>query len=329
MKLLVDDRWFGATGIGRYADEILQRAPSGSEIEQLSKFWAIKNPISPLLLGLEINRRSPDLFWSPGFMPPMNSQSPYIVTVHDLIHLRYGSKLQVFYYNNVIRPLLRNAASILTVSEYSRREILDWIDLPPEKVVSVYNGVSHGYTREGAKFNPGYQYLLYVGNKRSHKNLVRLLDAFSDANISDDIKLVCTGGASNELLQVADKLKISERVVFLGFVKEEDLPSVYRGALAVVLVSLYEGFGIPLIEGMACGTPVLTSNVSALPEISGGAACLVDPFDVGEICSGIERVVNDAELREKLIMRGNMRSIEFSWSESANEVWEIFTSVSG
>ena len=114
MKLLVDDRWFGATGIGRYANEILQRAPSESVIEQLSKTWAIKNPISPLLLGIEINRKAPDLFWSPGFMPPMNSKFPYIVTVHDLIHLRYGSKLQVIYYNKVIRPLLKKAASILT-----------------------------------------------------------------------------------------------------------------------------------------------------------------------------------------------------------------------
>ena len=328
MKLLVDDRWFGATGIGRYAKEILQRAPSGSVIEHLSKTWAIKNPISPLLLGLEVNRRKPDLFWSPGFMPPMNSKFPYIVTVHDLIHLRYGSRLQVIYYNKVIRPLLKNAASILTVSEFSRRDILDWTDLPSEKVISVYNGLSKGYTCEGAKFNPGYQYLLYVGNKRHHKNLERLFVAFSKAELSDDIKLVLAGDVTNELSQLADKLRISDRLVFLGFVEEENLPSIYRGAVAVMFVSLYEGFGIPLIEGMACGVPVLASNVSALPEISGGAAYLVDPHDVDEISSGIERIVSDMVLREKLINRGNIRSLEFSWDDSASKVWEIFASVS-
>ena len=328
MKLLVDDRWFGATGIGRYAKEILQRAPPESVIEQLTKTWAIKNPISPLLLGIEINRKAPDLFWSPGFMPPMNSKFPYIVTVHDLIHLRYGSKSQVVYYNKVIRPLLKNAASILTVSEYSRREILDWTDLPSEKVISVYNGVSNGYTGEGERFNPGYRYLLYVGNKRHHKNLGRLLVAFSEADLSDDIKLLFTGDATIELSRLADKLRISDRLVFLGFVNEKDLPSIYRGALAVMFVSLYEGFGIPIIEGMACGVPVLASNVSALPEISGGAAYLVDPHDVDEIGSGIENIVSDMKLREKLINRGNIRSLEFSWDDSASKVWEIFASVS-
>ena len=119
--------------------------------------------------------------------------------------------------------------------------------------------------------------MLYVGNKRRHKNLERLLIAFSRADLPDDIKLVFTGDETKELLELADNLKISDRLVFFGFVAEEDLPSIYRGAMAVILVSLYEGFGIPVIEGMACGVPVLASNVSAMPEISGGAAYLVDP----------------------------------------------------
>jgi len=328
MKLLVDDRWFGPTGIGRYAKEILQRAPSGNVIEHLSKTWAIKNPISPFLLGLEINRKSPDLFWSPGFMPPMNSKSPFIVTVHDLIHLKYGTKLQVIYYNEVIRPLLKKSTYVLTVSEYSRNEILDWTDLPSEKVISVYNAVSKGYTCEGARFDPGYQYLLYVGNKRNHKNLKRLLFAFSEADLSDDIKLVFTGSETKELRVLADKLKIINRLVFLGFVPEVELPAIYRGAVAVILVSLYEGFGIPVIESMACCTPVLASNVSALPEISGDAAHLVDPKNIDDISSGIEKIVNDRALRKRLIHSGELRSREFSWDDSACQVWQIFASVS-
>ncbi len=328
MKLLVDDRWFGATGIGRFANEILQRAPSESVIECLSKTWAIKNPVSPLLLGLEVNRRKPDLFWTPGFMPPMNCELPFIVTVHDLIHLKYGNRLQVIYFNKVIRPLLKKAAYVFTVSEYSRREILNWTDLPPEKVVTIYNAVSSGYTDIGAKFNPGYQYLLYVGNKRYHKNLRRLLEAFARADLSDDIKMVLTGDATSELLNLADELNISGRLVFLGFVNENDLPSVYREALAVMFVSLYEGFGIPLIEGMACGVPVLASNSSALPEISGGAAYLVDPHDVNEISSGIEKVVGDKVLREKLINLGKIRSLEYSWDRSSSKAWKVFASAS-
>lgn len=327
MKLLVDDRWFGATGIGRYAKEILRRAPPGNVIENLSKTWALKNPISPLLLGLEVNRRKPDLFWSPGFMPPMNCGSPFIVTVHDLIHLKYGSKLQVIYYNKVIRPLLKKADYVFTVSEYSRDEILDWTDLLPEKVIPIYNAASSEYTDIGAKLNPGYQYLLYVGNKRHHKNLKRLLIAFSRANLSDDIKLVLTGDETKELVKLAAELNILDRLVFFGFVPEADLPSLYRGAIAVILVSLYEGFGIPVIEGMACGVPVLASKVSALPEISGGGAYLVDPENVDEISSGIEKIVNDVALREKLIERGKVQSNKFCWDDSAMKVWNIFANV--
>ena len=328
MRLLVDDRWFGSTGIGRYANEILVRAPPGSVIEHLSKTWAIKNPVSPLLLGLEVNRRQPDLFWSPGFMPPMNCELPFIVTVHDLIHLKYGSRLQVFYYNNVIRPLLKKAEYVFTVSEYSRNEILNWTGLPPEKVVSIYNSVSSGYAEIGTKFSPGYPYLLYVGNKRHHKNLNRLLEAFARADLSDDIKLVFTGEATIELSNLADKLNISDRLAFLGLVNEDDLPSIYRGAVAVMLVSLYEGFGIPLIEGMACGVPVLASHSSALPEIAGGAAYLVDPHDVDAISSGIEMIVSDEMLREQLINRGKIRFLEFSWERSADKAWKVFASAS-
>jgi glycosyltransferase involved in cell wall biosynthesis len=328
MRLLVDNRWFGPTGIGRYANEILRRAPSGCVIKHLSKTWAIKNPLSPCLLGVEINRQAPELFWSPGFMPPMGSKYPYVLTVHDLIHLRYGSKLQALYYNNVIRPLLKNAATILTVSEYSRQDILNWSNLAPEKVISVYNGVSDGYTSSGERYEPGYQYLLYVGNKRQHKNLARLLVAFSEAKLPVDIKLVFTGESTVELSQLADRLRITNRLVFLGFVNEGNLPSLYRGALAVLLVSLYEGFGIPLIEGMACGVPVLASNVSALPEISGGAAYLVDPYEIADIASGIEKIILDAAIREKLIERGNIRSLDFSWDSAASRIWSVFTSVS-
>jgi len=328
MKLLVDDRWFGATGIGRYAKEILQRAPPGNVIQNLSKTWAIKNPISPLLLGLEINRKSPDLFWSPGFMPPMNSEFPYIVTVHDLIHLKYGTKFQTVYFNEVIRPLLKKSRCVLTVSEYSRNEILNWTGLPPEKVVSVYNAVSDGYTCEGTRFNPGFRYLLYVGNKRNHKNLQRLIIAFSEASLPEEIKLVFTGDETKELRILAEKLKVLDRLVFLGFVHEAELPTVYRGAVAVILVSLYEGFGIPVIESMACGTPVLASNVSALPEISGKAAYLVNPESVDDISSGIENIVNDEVLREKLIHSGNKRSREFSWDDSASQIWQLFACAS-
>lgn len=327
MRLLVDDRWFGATGIGRYANEILQRAPSGVEIANLSKKWAIKNPVSPLLLGLEINRKAPDLFWSPGFMPPMGSKAPYIISVHDLIHLKYGSKLQVFYYDNVIRPLLQKAEYVLTGSEYSRYEIIRWSGLSPEKVVVNYYAASPGFARTGESFNTGYPYLLYVGNKRYHKNLKRLIIAFSRAEVTTDMKLVFTGVASKELLELAEKFNVLDRLVFLDFVEENDLPAIYRGAVAVMFVSLYEGFGIPIVESMACGTPVLTSNISSMPEVAGDAGYLVDPENIEEISYGIEQIVNNDSLRNKLIQNGEKRIDIFNWDASASKIWDIFTKV--
>ena len=328
MKVLVDDRWFGATGIGRYAKEILQRKPQGNNIEYLSKSWAIKNPLTPLLLGREINRRVPDLFWSPGFMPPMRCMSPFIVTVHDLIHLRYGSKLQVIYYNEIIKPLLKQAAYVFTVSEFSRGEIIDWSGLPPEKVISIYNAASRSYSNTGDRFKPGYPYLLYVGNKRRHKNLDRLLKAFSEADIPRNLRLVLTGDEDKALSGLAVDLKIENRLVYLGHVDESILPSIYRGAVAVALVSLYEGFGIPAVESVACGTPVISSNAGALPEITQDAAYLVDPENIDEISAGIEKIVTDEALRKSLIHSGNIRSQEFSWDDSAGKVWEVFSGIS-
>jgi len=326
MKLLVDDRWFGPTGIGRFASEIIQRVPPGNTVDYLSKTWAIKNPLSPLLLGIAVNRKAPDLFWSPGFMPPMNCKIPYIVTMHDLIHIKYGSKHQIFYYNNVIRPLLRKSACVLTVSEYSRGAILDWSQLPHNKVITVYNGISKGYTTVGPKFDPGYNYILYVGNKRQNKNLKRLLNAYANSRLPDDIKLVLTGEATSELSELISYLNISSRTVFLGYVPEKDLPSVYRGATALILVALHEGFGIPIIEAMACGTPVLAANSGALPEISENATLLVDPYNLDEISFGIEKIVNDSSLRKELVSSGLKRARKFSWDTTASRAWKIFIS---
>jgi glycosyltransferase involved in cell wall biosynthesis len=179
----------------------------------------------------------------------------------------------------------------------------------------------------GEKFSPGYPYLLYVGNKRQHKNLKRLIMAFSKADVPDDLKLVFTGEATKELLELADNLEVSNRLEFVGFVEESDLPSLYRGAVALILVSLYEGFGIPIVESMACGTPVITSNVSAMPEVAGGAGYLVDPESIDEICCGIEQVVGSYSLRERLILKGLKRSQDFSWDVSASNIWNIFASI--
>lgn len=323
MKILIDDRWFGDTGIGRYASEILKRKPDCHTVSYLNRNWKIKNVVSPWLLGVAANNSDANLFWSPGFMPPARCNIPYVVTIHDLIHLHYGTSLHRLYYNQVIRRLLSNAASVLTDSEYSRDEILTWSGLPSERVRVISLAVDDTFSREGKVFTPGYPYILYVGNRRIYKNIHRLIEAFGLGCKNTDIKLVLSGSEDPDLLNSAKKAGIIDRIVFLGKIKEEDLPAVYRGALAVVYISLYEGFGLPPLEAMACGTPVLTSNVTSLPEVVGDAALLVDPLNVEEIADGIRRLTEDDSLCERLSRSGLQRAQRFSWDKSAEITWKV------
>jgi glycosyltransferase involved in cell wall biosynthesis len=323
MKVLIDDRWFGPTGIGRYASEIIKRKPDTFSIDYINRTWKIKNPASPWLLRSVIDSTQSDLFWSPGFMPPSGSRVPYIVTVHDLTHLHFGTSLQRFYYNNVIRRFLRKADRILTVSEFSRSELLDWSGISPGKVIVTHNAAGAEFCVEGVRYDPGYPYILYVGNRRIYKNVHRLIEAFGLGCCNTDVKLALSGPEDPELRILAKRAGISNRLVFFGNIREEELPSVYRGALAFAYVSRYEGFGLPPLEAMACGTPVLTSNVTSLPEVVGKAAILVDPLNVEEIADGLRRLVEDDSLRERLIQSGLQRARDFNWDSSAEKTWKI------
>jgi len=326
MNILVDDRWFGDTGIGRYAREVIERMPAGHQVSCLSKNWKIKNPVSPWLLGAAANKSGADLFWSPGFMPPARSGVPYVVTIHDLIHLHYGTSLHRLYYNQVIRRLLRNAASVLTDSVYSQNEILEWSGLPADLVKVVPLAVSSLFCADGDIFNPGYPYVLYVGNRRIYKNIPRLIESFALGCRDPEIRLVLSGTEDPELLALAKRVGISARIVFLGRIEEEALPALYRGALAVAYVSLYEGFGLPPLEAMACGTPVLTSNVTSLPEVTADAALMADPLNVDEIAACLMRITEDATLRIELIRKGLERVKVFSWDACAQKTWAVLQS---
>lgn len=323
MNILVDDRWLGDTGIGRYAREILERKPACHNVTYLNRNWKIKNPVSPWLLGGAINHSTADLFWSPGFMPPALCRIPYVVTIHDLIHLHYGTSLHRLYYNQIIRRLLHNASSVLTDSKYSRDEILEWSGLSPELVNVVPLAVSRVFSAGGDVHDPGYPYILYVGNRRTYKNLHRLINAFGLGCRNSEVKLALSGTADPELLTFAKQVGIADRIVFLGRIDEELLPALYRGALAVAYVSLYEGFGLPPLEAMACGTPVLSSNVTSLPEVVGDAGLMVDPMDVYEIADGLRRISEDGALRADLIKKGLERIKLFDWDECAMRTWDV------
>jgi glycosyltransferase involved in cell wall biosynthesis len=218
---------------------------------------------------------------------------------------------------------------VLTVSEFSKQEILEWAGLPEEKVLVVGNGVGSEFSPEGKRHVPGYPYLFYVGNLKPHKNLQRLLEAFARSGLSGEVRLLCTGNLDESSLRLIRDKGLDNCVIFKGIIPDEELPAYYRGALALVFPSLYEGFGLPALEAMACGTPVVTSGITALPEVVGDAAVVVDPYDVESIVWGIRRVVEDSTLREELRRKGLERAKQFSWDRTAELIWKVLQEASG
>ncbi len=250
-------------------------------------------------------------------MAPISSPVPFIFTVHDLIHARAVRGLRAAYFESVLRPLCRKAYKIVTVSDFSRREVCEWTGLSSDRVVRIYNAVSSEFTPEGRRRLSDSPYLLYVGSHDAHKNLPRVLHAFAQSGLAGSCKLLFSGGPNADLQSLAETLRIGDSLQFAGFIPETELPVYYRGALCLILLSTYEGFGIPALEAMGCGTPVLCSNTTSLPEVVGDAALQVDPTNIEEIATGMRRIVQDALLRSELIAKGLKRCSMFNWDESA------------
>ncbi len=320
---LADYRWIGPHGIGRFSRELRDRLPA---LHPLPAGWPLLHPLDPLLLAGLLHWLRPPVYLSPGFNPPMRSPVPYVFTIHDLIHLHVPAEsglAKQMYYRLVVCPAAHRAARVLTVSTYMQQEILEWAGLPVAQVVVVGNGVGPVFCPVGPQHTPGYPYLLYAGNRKPHKNLERLLQGFARSGLGNDVRLILTGAPAAVLSRQLTALKLQERVVYAGQLTDTALAAYYRGALAVVCPSLYEGFGLPPLEAMACGTPVVTSNLTALPEVVGDAAVLVDPYDVEAIAWGIQRVVEDSTLRQALAHQGLARAQHFTWEQTAARVWAV------
>lgn len=321
--VLYDSRWIGNHGIGRFAAEVQQR------LTYLVPFRAQRrpsHPLDPLLLGTTLSRLAPKLFFSPGYNSPLWWKGPFIFTLHDLHHLRVpedSTFLKRSYYEYVIKPACHKSAAVLTVSEFSRHEIANWAKIDEQKIVNVSNGVGAPFGPTGGRFEPGYPYLLYVGSRKPHKNLPRLLCAYSLSRMRNDVRLILSGCADKKILAHVERLGLLRDVVFLDLNSNQALAEAYRGAMGFLFPSLYEGFGLPPLEALACGIPVLTSNVCSLPQVVGDAAILVNPQDTEEIAEGIRKIVCDSELRIRLREKGLQRSTLFSWHNTARKTSEI------
>jgi glycosyltransferase involved in cell wall biosynthesis len=323
--IYADQRWFGNHGIGRFARHVLADLEYGSV--SLST-----NPAAPLdawRLARALRDLTPDdIFFSPGYNTPLFCRAPFVFAIHDLSHIycpENSSAMIQLYYATIMKRACHRAAKILTVSEFTRRQIVEWSGVGPEKVFNVGCGVDPAYRPDGDRYGLPFPYLLCVSNRKRHKNEFRLVEAFAKARLDAGMHLVFTGEPMAEVQQWIEHQKITARVHFVGVVQEEKLPALYRGAKALIFPSLYEGFGLPILEAMACGIPVVTANVTAMPEVAGGAALLVNPNSVDEIAGAMEQVVNDASLQRELRKKGRIRAAEFSWARSRAKVHELIT----
>lgn len=322
-NILADSRWIGPHGIGRFAGEVLKRLPDWTHLEDRR---SPAHPLDPLRVARTLKRLRPDAYFSPGFNPPLRSATPFVFTIHDLIHLSFPREsgiLKRAYYGLVVRPAARRAFKVLTVSDYSKRQIVAWAHLPEEKVVVVGNGVARPFTPTGPRHRPPYRYLLHVGNHKPHKNIPRLLEAFAALGTACETRLVFTGQAEPAMEKNIRKLGLADRVFFAGVLDDESLSAHYRGAAALVLPSLCEGFGLPALEAMACGTPVLASEAASLPEVVLDAALPVDPYDIQSIARGIRRIVEEEDLRKTLVQKALARASDFSWDRTASLVRQV------
>lgn len=325
-KILVDSRWEGNTGIGRLYKEVMNYAPSDISLDFVQSKMSLGSLMSPWMLNEEIKKSSADIFYSPSFMPPAFSKIPFVFTVHDLMHLFYYSKMHKIYYTQVIARLAPKAKKIITVSHFSKSQLVEILGIPDDLIQVIYNAVDSNFLENKKSFESDRPYFLYVGNRRKNKNLPAMLKAFAKAKISDEFMFFLSGNPDKEISDLIQTLGIQKRVRFLGFIEEENLPKLYKGAYATLFASLMEGFGLPVLESMASGTPVLTSNTSSLPEIAGGAACCVDPLDFSSIQAGIEKLVENKDFYQDCVMKGQERAKEFSWEKTAAATWETILS---
>jgi glycosyltransferase involved in cell wall biosynthesis len=293
-------------------------------------------------IPLALRRERIRLFHAPHYVLPPLVGCPSVVTIHDCIHLMFPqylpNRLAYHYARASISLAARRATRVLTVSESSKRDILRFVDAPPEKIDVIYNAYDERFAvepleedviRVRERYQLHDEFVLYAGNVKPHKNLERLIQAFNlvRARGLDQLKLVLIGDEISKyavLRRAVHQHQLHKYVRFLGYLPEETLAVMYRLAGVFVFPSLYEGFGLPPLEAMASGTPVVTSNVSSLPEVAGDAAVLVDPYDPNAIADGIYRVLTDEALRRDLRQKGLARARQFSWETSVRRVREIY-----
>jgi glycosyltransferase involved in cell wall biosynthesis len=313
-------------------------------ISNLAKLW-----FEQVAFPLTCRRLGVDLTHVPYFASPLFPTAPTVVTVHDLIPLilpAYRGSLRVRLYTRLVAAAARKAEAVITVSQASQRDIVRYLHIPPERIHATYEAAEEAFqpVEDAAqlaairqKYGLPERYLLYLGGFDQRKNLSGLLRAFALlVNSQPQARLVVAGklpGRDSPLFpdpcRLVRELRLTEKVVFTGWVPEDDKPALLSGAVAFAFPSLYEGFGLPPLEAMACGTPVIASDRSSLPEVVGEGGILVEPTNVEALAEAMEILLVDDALRAKLRQKALAQAAEFSWEQTARETLAVYRKVVG
>ena len=358
MRIGIDARMLGNTGIGRYLRNLLiQLATLDAPHEyvvflqpneelpiqqerlipvHLSAWTPIYSVKEQYHLPLEIRKQRIDLMHYPNFNVPLVSCCPYVVTIHDLIYYLYPEEcpsIAAHYYARfMLNYAIRHARAILTVSEHSQRDLQRVFHAPPEKIRVIPNGADelcHCPPTNAAdtlkeRYGIKGRYVFYVGKHHGYKNITTLVQAFmTHQEVYQQTQLVIAGKRDQrryELYDLAARLDPGGRIIFTDFVEDDGLFDLYRGASLFVFPSLYEGFGLPPLEAMACGVPVICSNAASLPEVVGDAAILADPLNIHEMADAMRVVLTDAALHRSLQVKGHAQTRRFSWEHAARDL---------
>jgi len=352
-------------GSGVYAKELINHLQPEFTGNEFNIFYAVKarsiqghktfrDKLSNIYIGtiwefltlpLNIWTSKPDLFHALSLQAPIYCTCPLIVTILDPSVLLFPQYFNWWFRNHsrYILPLVaRRADMIITISEFSKNEIHRYLNIPLEKIVVTYVGVSALFTKYKnndariANFCARNQieqpFILHVGSFEPRKNIPALLEAYAILKKRGicQHRLVFTGGTrwkSSGIISKIDELGLQNDISILGYIPEEELPVLYNAADLLVYPSLYEGFGMPVVEAMACGCPVITSNTTSLPEITGMAGIIVDPNNYRELADAISLVIQDSQLKQKMRRQGLEQANFFSWERCAQQTMSIYKQV--
>ncbi len=363
MKICIDARPVSEQmhGISRYAFNLIRQLASIDQhheyliLTRLDRHLFSELPANFRLQGCDVpnyslteqfviprllKRKSIDLFHSMTYSAPVFQPCKTVVTIHDLIPLVFPHHYRwrhALYYKHIVRRALQRAECILTVSDSSKRDLVRYFNLDPNKIVVAYNGVDDRFKPDPSGLSKKIvselistedSFILSVVNDKPHKNYSALIMAFkkATAHMQTSCKLVMVGIEKiNESKNIPEE--IMARLICLPKVTDDQLIALYQNAALFVLPTLYEGFCLPVLEAMACGTPVITSNVSSLPEVAGDAAILVNPDNIDELAEAIYNVLAFENLQKDLREKGIRRAKRFSWQETAQKTLKVYEEV--